>query len=428
MKSEHTDRKSTLLQIAPGTGKYLSLRGRLFLLFSNKIAVALTLLFLIMLLGTTGFMIFVLHKTEILENRVLERDEAVEAGMTDSLYLEQTSIMENQLAEATFTNQLLFSTYMTVISITTVGYGDAVKDFSWEYLSTDWKKAYNIWMSVFLIMAYLTILYVNANFVAYIVENKLTEVLHRRSTIKRISRFSNHFIVCGCGNTGKIVINEFLMTGVPVVGIDLDTTVSSQLKKKKGFTFLSGDALDEEVLLEAGIKKAMGLVSVLHDARSNLYLTLTAALINNDLRIVSRSVGSGSSEKLAFVGASSSVSPAITAGRRMVAELLKGETTGFLEEMLHSSGQSYRVEECIITSECGAAGKTLGNLRLKSCAGVSVFAVLKSDKQPVFNPSASYVLESNDILLVLAAPSQTLRAARIIRSGIARRRWWIFWK
>ncbi|MBN1435135.1 TrkA family potassium uptake protein, partial [Candidatus Fermentibacterales bacterium] len=181
--------------------------------------------------------------------------------------------------------------------------------------------------------------------------------------------------------------------------------------------------LDERVLIDAGVRKARGLVSVLPDASSNLYLTLTAALANSRLRIVSRAVDAGSQDKLAFVGAADSVTPSSTAGRRMVAEMMSGETTGFLQEMLEDTGGGYRVEECRVTDGCGAVGKSLGELRISSRAGVAVFAIVTADGETVFNPPGDRILRGGDVLLGLASPRRILKVARIVASGRAGH-WW----
>jgi voltage-gated potassium channel len=414
-------RKVDLLEVAPGTGRYLGALGRLSLVFGNKIALALTLLLLVMIVGTSGFMVFMLHRDHIMRERL----EVLESAGPESAVA--AAELSAEVAENTFPSQLLLSVYMTAISITTVGYGDAVREFTYDYFEPPWQRAYNIWLSIYLIIAYLIILYVNANFVAYLVESKLTENLQRRGTVRRIGRLSGHMIVCGCGATGNVVIKELIRTGAPVVGVDLEKKNPTRLKRKKGFTFLSGDALDERVLVDAGVRRARGLVSVLPDASSNLYLTLTAALANGDLRIVSRSVDLGSNDKLAFVGASDTVTPAVAAGRRMVAEMTAGETTGFLQEMVEDTGESYRVEECRVAPGCGAVGRTLGELRIGSRTGVAVFAVLTAEGETIFNPSGDRVLREGDVLLGLASPSRILKVARIIWSGRTHR-WWAFWR
>ncbi|MBN1434227.1 NAD-binding protein, partial [Candidatus Fermentibacterales bacterium] len=238
--TERTARRASLLEIAPGTGRYLGAMGRLSLVFSNKIALALTLLLLVMIIGTSGFMVFMLHR-DFLMRAELEDLEAAAQG--DPARLEELSGLRRDVEESSFSSELLLSVYMTAISITTVGYGDAVRDFTYDYFDDSWRQAYNIWLSVYLVLAYLIILYVNANFVAYLVESKLTEALQRRGVVRRISRLSGHLIVCGCGSTGNVVIKELLRTGAPVVGIDTEKKNPTRLRRKKGFSYLSGDCL-----------------------------------------------------------------------------------------------------------------------------------------------------------------------------------------
>ncbi|MCK4672017.1 MAG: NAD-binding protein, partial [Candidatus Aegiribacteria sp.] len=246
---------------------------------SSKIAVALTLFVLVMSIGIAGFLIFTSHKTGVVKTDLANRLEELQAvDIPTEEQLSEKAQIEMMLDEDTFFGEVMLAGYMTSITITTVGFDDVVRDYAYDFMSEKWRRAYNLWVTLFVIVAYMVILYVNANFVAYLVGSRLAETMKRRSLLKAISRLNDHYIICGCTGAGSVVINEFLRVGIPVVGIDSDDQPPPDLRKRRGFFYLHQDNSDEIMLNDAGIHRAKGFVSVLPDASSNLYLTLSAHL------------------------------------------------------------------------------------------------------------------------------------------------------
>jgi len=211
------------------------------------------------------------------------------------------------------------------------------------------------------------------------------------------------------------VIREFLRTGIPVVGIGSDDKPPHNLSKIAGFFYLSRVGSDESLFADAGIMKAKGLVSVLQDDSDNLYLTLTAHLMNQDLKIVSRATGKENEEKLALVGADTSFTPAIAVGKILVADILNRETMDFMEHMIDDKDHNCRMEEFTISSECPSIGKTLGKLNLAKRVGARIFAIMKQDGSTVYNPGAEYVIQQGDVLLTIESPEQLKQLARTLK-------------
>ncbi len=397
--------------------------GGLAVFFSSKIAVALTLFVLVMGIGITGFMVFTSHKTGIEKTNLSHRLEELQGVDTPTAeQLSEKAQIEMMLDEDTFLGQVLLSGYMTSITITTVGFDDVVRDYAYEFMNEKWRRAYNIWVTLFVIIAYMVILYVNANFVAYLVGSRLAETMKRRSLINRVSKLNDHYIVCGCTGAGSVVINELLRVGLPVVGIDSDENPSPDLRKRKGFYYFSQDRSDENLLNDAGIHRAKGFVSVFPDASSNLYLTLTAHLLNDNLKIVSRAVGKENEEKLALVGADSSFTPSIAVGKNLVADLLNQDTMDFLERMIGDPEHNCRMEEYTVEKGCPSIGATFGELDLGRISGARIFAVMKVDNEIICNPGSGYTLEEGDVLLTIESPEQLQALARRLERGKRRRR------
>ncbi len=416
------EREGSFRIAIPGFGKYVDHRGRFSLFISSKLVIALTLLMAIYLIGVAGFMVFTIQGAEKIDSVMRDRESGLTAQegveSPDSVEMEtqlELTYTRMRLQENTIAGHILLSSYMTSISITTIGYDDIVRADIYEFLDPEWRKGYDIWITCFVLLAYLVILYVNANFVAYMVGSNLTEMLLRRGTLRKLSHLKGHYIVCGCDRTGEVVIKELLRTEADVVAIDKGDNSPDDLKRRKKFTFFYGDPLQEKVLLQAGVKRAKGLVSVLPDAASNMYLTLTARLLNPELRIISRAVGQGSRGKLKHVGADASFSAATTAGRRMVAMLVSNRTAGFLEHMLLDDSHDCRVEQYTVNDGCRAEDRTIGELGIRSRTGVSIFCVLKKDKnRMVFNPPPSFTISSGDVLFFIANPQGKRKVARIL--------------
>lgn len=398
-------------------------RGGGFAVFlSSKIAVALTLFVLVMSTGVTGFLIFTSHKTTVVKTGLTNRLEELQSVdiPTEEQLFEKAQI-EMMLDEDTFFGEVLLAGYMTSITITTVGFDDVVRNYAYEFMSEKWRRAYNVWVTFFVIIAYMVILYVNANFVAYLVGSRLAETMKRRSLLKAVSRLNDHYIICGCTGAGSVVINEFLRVDIPVVGIDTDDKPPPDLRKRKGFFYLPQDSSDDIMLNDAGIHRAKGFVTVLPDASSNLYLTLSAHLQNDNLRIISRAVGNESESKLALVGADSSFTPSVAVGRNLVADLLNQDTMDFLERMIGDPNHNCRMEEYTVKKGCPSIGATLGELDIGRISGARIFAVMKVSKDIVYNPGYGYTLEEGDILLTIESPEQLQALARVVERGKRRK-------
>ena len=390
---------------------------------SSKIAVALTLFILVMSIGVTGFLIFTSHKTGVVKTDLANRLEELQSvDIPTAEQLSEKAQIEMMLDEDTFLGQFLLAGYMTSITITTVGYDDVVRDYAYEFMNEKWQRAYNIWVTLFVIVAYMVILYVNANFVAYLVGSRLAETMKRRSLLKAVSRLNDHYIICGCTGAGSVVINEFLRVGIPVVGIDSDDQPPPDLIKRKGFYYFSQDITDEKLLNDVGIHRAKGFVSVLPEASSNLYLTLTAHLLNDKLYIVSRAVRTESEEKLALVGADVSFTPSVAVGKILVADLLNQDTMDFLERMIGDPDHNCRMEEYTVEKGCPSIGANFGELDLGRISGARIFAVMKINKEIIYNPGSGYTLEEEDVLLTIESPEQLQALARRMERGKRKKR------
>lgn len=220
---------------------------------------------------------------------------------------------------------------------------------------------------------------------------------------RMISRLSNHYIVCGCGTTGYYAIEELLRTKRPCVAVEKDPTVIKQLIEKE-VMYVEGDATSDEILIEAGIERAAGLISTLPTDRDNMFVVITARGLNRTFSIVSQIENIASRDKFLRGGANIVISSDFIGGLRMVSELVRPGATSFLDAMLRDNS-ALRVEDVQVGIHSKFAKKPIGNCGAFAEAGV-ILVSLKRGESFEFNPPPSTLLEGGDTLVVIGNPEQ----------------------
>jgi voltage-gated potassium channel len=283
----------------------------------------------------------------------------------------------------------LDSFYMTVITIASVGFMEV------NPLSPQGRI-----FTIFLIIFGMGILLFGiSTFTAFLVEGELTELLRRRVMEKKIAHLKGHYIVCGIGRLGKHIINELHKTKRPFVGIDINEEICKTFTDKD-MPCLRGDATTSAVLKAANAENARGLFCALRNDADNLLLIFTAKGINPGLRVVAKAEEGESEEKMRKAGADRVVLPEFIGGLRMASEMIRPEAVTFLDQMLKSREEVYRVEDVSISSESMFIGKTLKASGLLEKEGVTVGAVRKGDKY-LFNPPDTVTLDAGDALILI---------------------------
>lgn len=307
-----------------------------------------------------------------------------------------------------FAHGLLDSLYLSVITLTTVGYGDNLNLLS---LPQPGRTIGQVFSITYLLVAYGVIVWASSTVVAYLVEGSLSGVLLKRRIQRRINMLNNHYILCGVGITGIAITEEFQKTGHKLAIVELDKELISQLKSafpKDELLIIEGDATEESVLLQAGILRAIGIICNLSNDRDNLFLTLTARAMNNWLRIVSRGIEPKSKEKILRAGADSVVYPGTIGALRMASEMLRPTVVSFLDKMLRDVRQQ-RVSEVKLTEHSKYAGKTLRDSGIYKDTGMLVLAIVlrnEGEEEFIYNPSADYLLEPGSVLVVIGDVEQ----------------------
>lgn len=294
---------------------------------------------------------------------------------------------------------VLDAVYMTMITLTTVGYGEVID------LSDNPQG--RIFTAALLVVGVGSFVYFFSNLTAFMVEGNLDRILWRRRMRRSISSLNHHYIICGAGRTGRHMIRELLETERAFVLIDSDEHSARSLleEMQASFPVVVGDATDDEVLREAGIDRAAGLCASISNDKDNLLITMTARMIRSDLRIVARCTDHKIRQKLRRAGADAVVSPNMIGGLRLVSELIRPDAVSFLDTMLRDKEKRLRIEEVSLVEGSAALGRTLGSLRSDEIDGLLIIAVRALDSDTwTFNPPDDLELHAGHAVVFMSSP------------------------
>jgi voltage-gated potassium channel len=288
---------------------------------------------------------------------------------------------------------LLDSIYMTITTITTVGYR--------EIHGLSFKGRI---FTIFLIVGGVgTALYALSTGARIILEGEFKDIFGRRKLEKKIKDLYDHYIVCGYGRMGKIICRELKAEGVKFVVIEKDPQM---LEEKEDFLFLIGDATRDNTLTEAGVERAKGLISVLSTDAENLFVVLSARGLNPNLLIIARAAEEDSEQKLLRGGATKVISPYHIGGLRMVHTALKPTVVDFIEFATKSGNIELQMQEIIIQEGSSLIGLTLEQCGIGRDLGVIIVAIKQSTGDTKFNPTFRSTLKAGDTLIALGETSK----------------------
>lgn len=283
--------------------------------------------------------------------------------------------------------------YMTLITLSTVGYG--------EVLDVSQNIPAKIFTMILMVFGIGVLAYAISLITAFFVEGALNDMLRRSSMNRQISKLKDHYIVCGGGDTGYYVVEEIQKMQEPMVLIEWDDDRIKAYRRYKNLLYILDDATDDEILIQAGVEKAKGIVAVLSCDKDNLFITVTARQMNPKIRIVAKGVGPKMSDKLFKAGADAVVCPNLIGGMRLASEMLRPTVVGFLDRMLRHSAQNIRIEEMSIPSRSSLVGKTIQECRFKEKYNLLVLAILSKNGEIEFNPPANTPLQEGSTLIVM---------------------------
>jgi voltage-gated potassium channel len=265
-------------------------------------------------------------------------------------------------------HRFLDSLYMTVITLTTVGYG--------EIIPMQDNPAGRVFTMVLILFGMGILVYFASTVTAFFVEGQLEHVFWRKRMRKAIAELRDHVIVCGAGPVAGHFLDEMLQVRRPVVAVVPQANALPPTSEAEDVPYITGDPSDEDVLVEAGVRRASGLVAALESDRDNALVILTARQTNPALRIVAMLVDGRNEPKLRRAGADAVVSPFRIGGMRMASEMIRPAVVTFLDTMLRDRDRNLRVEELRVGRGSAAIGRTVADLDINAMPGLLLLAFL----------------------------------------------------
>ena len=283
------------------------------------------------------------------------------------------------------------SVYMTVITLTTVGYGEINK------LGT----AGRVFTMALIFTGAGLVLYLAGMIIKFIVEGEMQSILGRKKLNKRIAKMRDHYIVCGYGRIGRTLCQQIKTKSSDIVVIDKDEKLASLLEKDK-MHYIMGDIDDEALLLRAGIKRAGYLIAALERDADNVFLVLTARQLNPEIHIMTRAENMNVRKKLIAAGADWVELPYTTGAAFMGHKLLRPSVSNFLELILSSDQEkAIQIEEAPVSSKSKLVNIMLKDSGIRQKYNIIITAIKKNTGKMIFNPSFETILEPGDVVIVL---------------------------
>jgi voltage-gated potassium channel len=298
---------------------------------------------------------------------------------------------------------LLDSLYMTAITLTTVGFGE-VRPL------TNYGRIFTI---ILLILGVGTIAYGLGTIGEYLLASDIGPILRRRQNRRMINKMQDHIIVCGYGRVGRSAVANLIDSEQDVVVIDIDRMVVGELREK-GLSAIYGDATDDDVLREAGIERAKGVIVCGGSEADNLYIVLSARTLNPDLTIVTRSIDPANEDKMLRAGADRVISPYQIGGQTMADVMTRPGVTDFFRLVTLDSGLELWLEELEIKEGSELAGQTVIEADLRRRTGAVLVGLLRKSSGEILTPNETTRLEAADLLISLGTRDQLRRLEKLI--------------
>lgn len=287
------------------------------------------------------------------------------------------------------------SFYMTMITLTTVGFGEV------RPLSASGRM-----FTVFLLLVGVgSVFYATASIAEAMIEGRIRQILGRRKQVRKLKNLKNHNIVCGYGRIGFTVTRELIRESQPFVIIEKDAEKAAHLNEAGHFV-IQGDATSDEVLLEAGVERARSLICTLATDAENVFVTLSAHELNPGLFILSRAARESSIHKMEMAGADRVISPYTMGGLRMAQSILRPKLAGFLDEIAGYTTSDFDFDEILVPENSSLVGLALRESRISQESGVYLLAVRRRGGRMNFNPGPDFIIEAEDHLYALGQPAQ----------------------
>ncbi len=292
--------------------------------------------------------------------------------------------------------------YFTAITLTTIGYGE----------THELKTAGRVFTVILAYSGIFTLAYLASELVRAAVTGELRAAIGRQVMDDQLNTLSGHTVVCGFGRMGRIVCAELERQRKPFVVVDESAERLADLTFAHGLP-VHGDATVDEVLRKAGVDRAKALITVVGSDAGNLYITLSARILNPKLMIVARAEEEEAEVKLRKVGANKVISPYLAGGHRAVQAVLRPTVLHFMEMATRPEFLDLQIEEVRVAAGSALAGHALRQTRIHADLGVMVVGILRPGGELLYNPQGETVIEPDAVLIALGQRRQLDQLERL---------------
>lgn len=293
--------------------------------------------------------------------------------------------------------------YMTVITVSTVG-------FSEVHPTGDAEKLFTVFLIVTSISIYGYVVSVISEFIA---NGRFFEQIKRKKMQQKIQSLKNHTIVCGFGRNGKQAVERLKSYDKHCIVLESNPLIIEELEQSD-LTYIKGDATNDATLLEANISQASHLITTLPSDADNLFVVLSARQLNKDLIIISRASNDTSYSKLKIGGANNIIMPDKIGGNHMASLIVTPDLVEFVERISIEGKEHTNLEEIAINElPKEYLNKTLLDLDLRRKTGCSVIGYKDANCEYIINPDVNILLKPNTFLIVLGNLEQIKKVREI---------------
>ena len=295
------------------------------------------------------------------------------------------------------------SFYVTVQTLTTVGYGD----------QTPHSGAGRFFAVVVMLIGVGGVALAVSTIVQSVVQSELMATFGQRRRSRKMSNLRDHYIICGSGRVGSHLVRDMMSANESFVVIEKDQQRAAEFSQR-GVSVLVSDATLEESLREVGVERARGLAACLPDDADNVYVVLTARDLNPNLRIVARAAEEQAEAKLLRAGANHVVAPTIIGGHRMAVALTKPAVSEFMDSIV-ANELGLGFEEVEVGEASTLAGRELRATPIRSKLDVVIISIRRQSGEKLFNPAADTVIEAGDILIAIGRAESLMKLNELAR-------------
>ena len=302
--------------------------------------------------------------------------------------------------------------FMSAITLSTVGFSDT--------LNVENSLGATVY-TIFLIFLGLGLVFYSISILTtFLIEGSLQKIFIIYARHRRIQKMKDHHIICGAGKTGKHIAIEMYKSSKNFLVIDLNQHALKELQTIiPDILLIQGDASHEAILKQARIENAISLLACLSDDKENLFLTITAKLLQPNLKIISRALNETLHKKLYMAGATKVVSPNFLGGRHMAQEILRPQVISFLDKILLNQDDDIHLEENIIPMDSHLIGKTLGEVQIPKHTALLIIAYSHDGENFIYNPSPDVSLEAGATLIYIGRKEEHEKLSQFLQKDSA---------